>query len=72
VLLCCALCAQGLVFAVATESGIVKLYDVRSYDKGPFDAFTVGVRCQEMHAATLPCGGCAGLLWGRAWVFSMQ
>lgn len=32
---------QGLVFAVATESGVVKLYDVRSYDKGPFDAFTV-------------------------------
>lgn len=34
---------QGLVFAVATESGVVKLYDVRSYDKGPFDAFTVSV-----------------------------
>ena len=32
---------QGLVFAVATESGIVKLYDVRSYDKGPFDTFSV-------------------------------
>uniref|UniRef100_A0A7S0WIF9 Anaphase-promoting complex subunit 4 WD40 domain-containing protein n=1 Tax=Chlamydomonas leiostraca TaxID=1034604 RepID=A0A7S0WIF9_9CHLO len=32
---------QGLVFAVATESGVVKLYDVRSYDKGPFDAFTL-------------------------------
>ncbi|GIL78667.1 hypothetical protein Vretimale_6168 [Volvox reticuliferus] len=32
---------QGLVFAVATESGIIKLYDLRSYDKGPFDTFTV-------------------------------
>ncbi|EFJ44001.1 hypothetical protein VOLCADRAFT_65424 [Volvox carteri f. nagariensis] len=31
---------QGLVFAVATESGIIKLYDLRSYDKGPFDTFT--------------------------------
>ena len=38
--LCCAV-LQGLVFAVATESGIVKLYDVRSYDKGPFDTFSV-------------------------------
>lgn len=33
---------QGLVFACATESGVVKLYDVRSYDKGPFDTFVVG------------------------------
>ncbi|KAG2485007.1 hypothetical protein HYH03_016210 [Edaphochlamys debaryana] len=32
---------QGLVFAVAVESGVVKLYDLRSYDKGPFDTFTV-------------------------------
>ena len=32
---------QGLVFCIAADSGIVKLYDVRSYDKGPFDTFTV-------------------------------
>ncbi|GFR42142.1 hypothetical protein Agub_g2989 [Astrephomene gubernaculifera] len=32
---------QGLVFAVAAESGVIKLYDLRSYDKGPFDTFTV-------------------------------
>lgn len=32
---------QGLVFAVATDSGVVKLYDVRSYDKGPFATFAV-------------------------------
>ncbi|GAX79850.1 hypothetical protein CEUSTIGMA_g7290.t1 [Chlamydomonas eustigma] len=32
---------QGLVFGVASESGILKLYDVRSYDKGPFDTFVV-------------------------------
>ncbi|GLC38382.1 hypothetical protein PLESTB_001271200 [Pleodorina starrii] len=32
---------QGLVFAVATESGVIKLYDLRSYDKGPFDTFMV-------------------------------
>lgn len=32
---------QGLVFGVATESGMLKLYDVRSYDKGPFDTFVV-------------------------------
>lgn len=33
---------QGLVFAVAADSGIIKLYDVRSYDKGPFATFAVG------------------------------
>lgn len=33
---------QGLVFAVAMEGGAIKLFDVRSYDKGPFDTFLVG------------------------------
>ena len=32
---------QGLVFAIATDPGVMKLYDVRSYDKGPFDSFCV-------------------------------
>lgn len=32
---------QGLVFGVATECGVLKLYDVRSYDKGPFETFMV-------------------------------
>uniref|UniRef100_A0A7R9VE69 Anaphase-promoting complex subunit 4 WD40 domain-containing protein n=1 Tax=Chlamydomonas euryale TaxID=1486919 RepID=A0A7R9VE69_9CHLO len=32
---------QGLVFGVGTEAGLLKLYDVRSYDKGPFDTFVV-------------------------------
>mmetsp|Transcript_26980 Transcript_26980/g.58990 ORF Transcript_26980/g.58990 Transcript_26980/m.58990 type:complete len:322 (-) Transcript_26980:297-1262(-) len=43
---------QGLVFAVATESGILKLYDVRSYDKGPFDTFIV----QEEANSPIPFG----------------
>lgn len=33
---------QGLVFAVAMEGGAIKLFDSRSYDKGPFDSFFVG------------------------------
>lgn len=32
---------QGLVFCVGTESGVVKLYDARNYQQGPFNAFTV-------------------------------
>ncbi|CAM9675200.1 unnamed protein product [Ectocarpus sp. 4 AP-2014] len=35
---------QGLVFAAATSTGkanIIKLYDARNYEKGPFDTFTV-------------------------------
>lgn len=54
---------QGLVFAVATESGIVKLYDLRSYDKGPFDTFAVrergrgGAACKRKPAHRKPVGG---------------
>ncbi|KAL8153895.1 hypothetical protein V2J09_011655 [Rumex salicifolius] len=33
---------QGLVFAVSMEGGAIKLFDSRSYDKGPFDTFLVG------------------------------
>jgi COMPASS component SWD2 len=32
---------QGLIFGVAAESNLVKLFDVRSYDKGPFSTFHV-------------------------------
>jgi hypothetical protein len=42
---------QGLVFAVAASAGVIKLYDVRSYDKGPFDTFNVG--CKALHAQSL-------------------
>jgi WD40 repeat protein len=34
---------QGLVFCIGSDSGVLKLYDVRSYDKGPFDTFAVSV-----------------------------
>lgn len=34
---------QGLVFCIGSDSGVLKLYDVRSYDKGPFDTFTVSI-----------------------------
>eukprot|EP00241_Pyramimonas_parkeae_P012194 CAMPEP_0114224450 /NCGR_PEP_ID=MMETSP0058-20121206/114_1 /TAXON_ID=36894 /ORGANISM="Pyramimonas parkeae, CCMP726" /LENGTH=273 /DNA_ID=CAMNT_0001334927 /DNA_START=6 /DNA_END=824 /DNA_ORIENTATION=- len=30
---------QGLVFAVATEDGVLKMYDARQYEKGPFTTF---------------------------------
>jgi hypothetical protein len=29
------------VFGVGTDKGVLKLFDVRSYAQGPFDAFTV-------------------------------
>eukprot|EP00899_Mesostigma_viride_P007457 jgi/Mesvir1/16712/Mv15103-RA.1 len=32
---------QGLVFAVTSQPGVLKLFDVRSYNKGPFDTFAV-------------------------------
>lgn len=32
---------QGMVFAVGIDSGIIKLYDIRSYEKGPFATFLV-------------------------------
>lgn len=30
-----------MIFAVAIETNVVKLYDLRSYDKGPFSSFVV-------------------------------
>ena len=30
---------EGLIFAVAVQSEQIKLYDVRSFDKGPFSTF---------------------------------
>ncbi|PWA45242.1 transducin/WD40 repeat-like superfamily protein [Artemisia annua] len=33
---------QGLLFAVSMEGGVIKLFDSRLYDKGPFDTFLVG------------------------------
>ena len=52
---------QGLVFCIGSDSGVLKLYDVRSYDKGPFDTFTVSmITCladnlpgQGMHICTI-------------------
>ncbi|KAI6233801.1 Swd-2.2 [Aphelenchoides fujianensis] len=32
---------EGLIFAVGMNSETIKLYDVRTFDKGPFETFTV-------------------------------
>lgn len=32
---------QGLVFAISNEGGLIKMFDARLYDKGPFDTFSV-------------------------------
>ncbi len=45
---------QGLVFGVGSESGVIKLYDVRSYDKGPFDTFVVSASIRSK-LCTLQC-----------------
>jgi len=41
---------QGLIFAVATAVNIVKLYDLRSYDKGPFSSFQINANPVEWSA----------------------
>jgi len=38
---------QGLIFAVATAVNVIKLYDLRSYDKGPFSSFVVNANPVE-------------------------
>eukprot|EP01026_Neomeris_dumetosa_P075009 TRINITY_DN7866_c0_g1_i1.p1 TRINITY_DN7866_c0_g1~~TRINITY_DN7866_c0_g1_i1.p1 ORF type:complete len:328 (-),score=31.45 TRINITY_DN7866_c0_g1_i1:812-1795(-) len=38
---CCSFDEQGLVFAVAVESGVVKLYDCNDCSRGPFDTFLI-------------------------------
>jgi len=35
------------VFGVGTDKGVIKLFDVRSYAQGPFDAFTVSACCSS-------------------------
>ena len=35
---------QGLVFCVGLESGLIKLYDIRCFDQGPFATFLVSSR----------------------------
>lgn len=37
----CSFDEQGLVFCVAAETGIVRLYDARKWSSGPFASFTV-------------------------------
>jgi len=34
---------QGLVFAVGTDGGVIKLFDAAQYAKGPFETFVVRV-----------------------------
>ncbi|GMH41127.1 hypothetical protein BSKO_09037 [Bryopsis sp. KO-2023] len=43
---------QGLVFAAAADCGIIKLYDMRAYDKGPFDTFVL----EEENCGQVPFG----------------
>ena len=35
----CSFDPEGLIFAAGVNSGMVKLYDLRSFDKGPFATF---------------------------------
>ena len=36
------------------DCGIIKLYDVRSFDKGPFSTFVVGALCVCLFLVTMP------------------
>lgn len=40
----CSDSVQGLIFCVGLESGIIKLYDIRNFDQGPFATFMVSYR----------------------------
>ena len=44
---------QGLIFCVGVDSGVLKLYDIRSYDKGPFDTFVVRSQPISLHPPML-------------------
>jgi COMPASS component SWD2 len=41
---------QGLVFAVGSDAGVIKLYDASEYSRGPFDSFVV----PELRASPVP------------------
>jgi len=58
---------QGLIFCVATDSGVLKLYDIRSYEKGPFDTFTVRAWSQTAFELLHLPGFCVwGLMYRRS------
>ncbi len=39
---------EGLIFAAGINSELLKLYDLRSFDKGPFSSFKVGGELQRL------------------------
>lgn len=39
---------EGLIFAAGVNSESVKLYDLRSFDKGPFSSFTLETKSKEV------------------------
>ena len=41
----CLLWAQGLVMCVGSDRGVIRLYDPRQYEHGPFITFTVRPIC---------------------------
>lgn len=40
---------EGLIFAVGINSEYVKLYDLRSFDKGPFNAFKINQHIKDVN-----------------------
>lgn len=74
---------QGLVFGVGTDKGVLKLFDVRSYAQGPFDAFTVShqpvIRLHtvtkalmhnvvHVHSISMMFENCSVLLSASSWI----
>ncbi|CAB3409045.1 unnamed protein product [Caenorhabditis bovis] len=50
---------EGLIFAAGMNNRNIKLYDLRSFEKGPFSSFEVdtpGVNCNWTHMKFSPCG----------------
>lgn len=39
---CCSIDPEGLIFASSVDGSAIKLYDIRSFDRGPFATFHVG------------------------------
>ena len=60
---------EGLVFSVGVQSEMVKLYDLRSYDKGPFATFKVPreTKCEWTGLRFSPHGKKE---WKRGQIFS--
>ncbi|KAI5062315.1 hypothetical protein GOP47_0022854 [Adiantum capillus-veneris] len=63
---------QGLIFAVTSNWGTVKLFDLRQFEKGPFETFEIDVNYQEIRGMKFSNDGKLLLLSTSSQIFVLD